>query len=88
MVKLITYITSTLFTYIFGIISKKKGWNEILPIPVQNIIIGIIVFMLSSIVLLILKENIDMENIVEQIIFALGGSGTATLAYDTQKTQE
>ena len=85
MIKLLTYIVSTLFTYILGIISKKKGFNETLPIPIQNIIVGIIVFILSLIIVHIQKEHISAQNIIEQIVVAIGGSGTATLAYDTRK---
>lgn len=85
MIKLLTYIVSTLFTYILGIISKKKGWHETLPIPIQNIIVGIIVFILSLIIVHIQKEHISAQNIIEQIVVAIGGSGTATLAYDTRK---
>lgn len=85
MIKLLTYIVSTLFTYILGIISKKKGFNETLPIPIQNIIVGIIVFILSLIIVHIQKEHISAQNIIEQIIVAIGGSGTATLAYDIRK---
>jgi len=85
MIKLLTYIVSTLFTYILGIISKKKGWHETLPIPIQNIIVGIIVFILSLILVHIQKEHISAQNIIEQIVVAIGGSGTATLAYDTRK---
>ena len=87
MIKLLTYIVSTLFTYILGIISKKYRWHETLPIPVQNIIVGIIVFILSLITFHILKENVSIENIIEQIIVAIGGSGTATLAYDAKNTK-
>ena len=85
MIKLLTYIVSTLFTYILGIISKKKGWHKTLPIPIQNIIVGIIVFILSLIIVHIQKEHISAQNIIEQILLAIGGSGTATLAYDTRK---
>lgn len=85
MIKLLTYIVSTLFTYILGIVSKKKGWHNTFPIPIQNIIVGIIVFILSLIIVHIQKEHISAQNIIEQIVVAIGGSGTATLAYDTRK---
>lgn len=88
MIKLLTYIVSTLFTYILGVVSKKKGWHETLPIPVQNIIVGVIVFILSLIITHILKENISVQNIIEQIMVAIGGSGTATLAHDIQKSRQ
>ena len=41
-VQLLVYVITTLFTYILGKISKHFGWNETLPIPIQNILIGII----------------------------------------------
>lgn len=87
MINSITYIVSTIFTYVLGKISKKRGWNEILPIPIQNILIGIIVFAISVIIAKLLKENIDVKDILEQIIVSLGGAGTATLAYDTSKVE-
>lgn len=85
MIKSLTYIVSILFTYILGLISKKKGWHKIIPIPVQNLIIGVIVFVISLIVIRIFKENISIESIIDQIVVALGGSGTATLAYDAKQ---
>lgn len=80
MINSLIFITSTLMTYIMGILSKKFKWNEVMPIPVQNIIVGIIVF---AIAYFFTKEN--GEELLEQIITALGGSGTATLGYDLQK---
>lgn len=88
MIKLLTYIVSAIFTYALGLISKKKGWHETLPIPIQNIIVGAIVFILSIIITHILKENVSITAIIEQIIVAIGGSGTATLAYDAQKSKQ
>lgn len=88
MIKLLAYIVSALFTYILGIISKKKKWHETLPIPMQNLIVGAIVFVISIIIVHILKENISIQDILEQIMVALGGTGTATLAYDTQKARQ
>ncbi len=87
MINTITYIVSTIFTYVLGKISKKRGWNETLPIPLQNILIGIIVFGVSVVVAKVMKESVDLKDIVEQIIVALGGAGTATLAYDTSKVE-
>lgn len=87
MINILTYIVSTIFTYVLGKLSKKYGWNETLPIPVQNIIVGLIVFALSVLVTLLLKQNLDIKSIAEQIIVAFGGSGTATLAYDTKKSE-
>lgn len=88
MINIITYITSTLFTYVMGLLSKKFKWNEELPIPVQNVLVGIVVFALSVAYLKIVKEPINVEIIIEQIMVALGGSGTATLYYDNKKIGE
>lgn len=86
MINAIIYVISTLLTYILGIISKKTGFHETLPIPIQNIIVGIFCFVGAMIFSYIFKQSIDAENIIEQIIVALGGAGTATLGYDTQKS--
>ena len=40
-VQLLVYVITALFTYVLGKISKHFGWNETLPIPIQNILIGI-----------------------------------------------
>lgn len=85
MIKLITYIVSTLFTYYMGKVSKKKGWNEELPIAIQNIYVGILVFLISILACYVLKENVNYMDIIEQICVALGGSFTATWGYDTKK---
>ena len=85
MIGYLVYIVSTLFTYIFGILSKKYKWNESLPIPIQNFVVGLVVFVLAYIFCLIMKQNLNPEEILQQIIFAIGGAGTATLSYDTQK---
>lgn len=85
MIQISTYIVSTLFTYLLGIISKKKGWNSSIPIPVQNILIGIIVFIVSIVIFKITNQEIILESLTSQIIASLGGSGTATLYYDTKK---
>lgn len=82
MVNVLIYIVSTLVTYIMGILSKKFKWNESLPIPVQNIIVGAIVFLLAW---LFTKPN--TEELLNQIIVALGGAGTATLGYDVKKEE-
>ena len=59
------YTITTLFTYILGILSKQKGWHKTLPIPIQNVIVGIIVFILSLIIVHVQKEHISVENIIE-----------------------
>ena len=81
MINLIVFIVSTLFTYVFGILSKHFKWNETLPIPVQNIMVGLISF---SIFYIIYRPG-NSEEVINQIIVALGGSGTATLSYDLSK---
>ena len=81
MINLLIYAVSTVLTYFLGIISKKLKWNETLPIPVQNIFVGLIVFMIA---LAITKTN-EPTQLFEQIFMSLGGVGTATLGYDTQK---
>lgn len=84
MINFLVYIVSTLATYIMGILSKKMKWNESLPIPIQNILIGMIVFTIFYII----YHPTNTEEIIEQIIVALGGTGTATLGYDTQKLKK
>ncbi len=84
MVNIMIYIVSTLLTYFLGLLSKKFKWNESVPIPVQNIFVGIIVFIIFY---LIYRPN-NLEDLLQQIITALGGTGTATLGYDTQKIKK
>lgn len=84
----ITFIVSTTFTYLMGILSKKYKWNDTLPIPIQNVIVGIIVFILAYAFCFIMKIEMESKDILEQIIFAMGGVGTATLGYDTQKIRK
>lgn len=81
MLEVLVYIVSTIVTYVLGIISKKCKWNEQLPIPIQNILVGIIVFTIFYIV----KRPADIELALQQLMLALGGAGTATLSYDTTK---
>lgn len=81
----IVYVVSTLLTYIGGLISKKKGWNEEVPIPVQNIVIALISFIAVLLTNLIFKLNINIQDILMYLITAFGGAGTATLSYDTSK---
>ena len=44
----VIYVLSTLLTYIMGVVNKKFNWN--LPIPIQNIAIGVAVFIGAIIV--------------------------------------
>ena len=82
------FIVSTTMTYILGIQSKKHKWNDTLPIPIQNCLVGIVVFILAYVFCLIMKKDINAEYILEQILYAMGGVGTATLGYDTQKIRK
>lgn len=81
MIEVLIYVVSTVLTYTLGVLSKKFKWNQSLPIPIQNILVGIIVFGIFYIV----KRPVDVEGSLQQIMVALGGAGTATLGYDTQK---
>ena len=84
MVETLVYIVTTVVTYILGLISKKLKWNEDLPIPVQNIIIGIITF----VILYFIKKPQDIEVLMQQIITAIGGVSTAALCYDASKIKK
>lgn len=88
MINIVTYIASTLFTYIMGLLSKKFGWNEELPIPVQNILVGMFVLGIALVYTHYTHGEFNIESVIEQIISALGGSGTATLYYDNKKIGE
>ena len=81
MIEVLTYIVSVIMTYVMGIISKKMKWNEEMPIPIQNILVGIIVF----VIVYFTQRPSDVEVAINQIMLALGGAGTATLCYDTTK---
>ena len=80
-VQVLVYIVTTLFTYILGKVSKHFCWNETLPIPVQNIIIGIIAAVIGC---LIHIENLDANSVITAVITAVGGVGTAVVAYDAK----
>lgn len=80
-IKVLVYVVTTLFTYIMGKLSKRFGWNYDLPITIQNIIIGAIA---SGIGILIHIEGLDANTIIESVIVALGGVGTAVIAYDAK----
>ena len=91
MTNVITYlifIVSTTMTYIFGILSKKHKWNDTLPIPMQNCLVGVIVFILSYVFCLIMKIDLNPDEILKQILISMGGVGTATLGYDIKKVNK
>ena len=86
MIEELVFIFSAILTYVLGKISKKFNWNENLPIPIQNILVGLIVF---GIVILYQKatgETIAIQETIRQIYYTLGGSGLATLVYDANKS--
>jgi len=80
-IEILVYIVTTLFTYVMGKVSKYFGWNYDLPITIQNIIIGVIA---SAIGILIHIEGLDVNSIIQSVIVALGGVGTAVIAYDAK----
>lgn len=80
-IQFLVYVVTTLFTYIIGKVSKHFGWNKTLPITIQNIIIIAIV---SVIGILIRVENLDTNSIINAVITAVGGVGTAVVAYDAK----
>ena len=80
-IQFLVYIVTTLFTYILGKISKHFGWNDTLPIPVQNIIVGIIAAVIGC---LIHIEGLGTNEIIQAVITAIGGVGTATVLYDAK----
>lgn len=80
-IQVLVYIITTLFTYIMGRVSKHFEWNYTLPIPIQNIIIG---FIAAGIGILIHIEGLDANSIIQAVITAIGGVGTATVLYDAK----
>ena len=80
-VQVLVYVVTTLFTYIMGKVSKHFEWNYTLPIPIQNIIIGIIAAVIGC---LIHIEGLDTNSIIQAVITAVGGVGTATVLYDAK----
>lgn len=80
-IDVLVYVVTTLFTYVAGKVSKHFGWNYDLPIPIQNIIIGAIS---AGIGILIHIEGLNANDIIQSVIVALGGIGTATVLYDAK----
>ena len=80
-VQFIVYVITTLFTYIAGKVSKHYGWNYDLPITVQNIII---IAIASIVGCLIHIENLGVNDVITAVITAVGGVGTAVVAYDAK----
>lgn len=80
-VQFLVYVVTTLFTYIAGKVSKHFGWNYTLPVTIQNIII---IAIASVIGCLIHIENLDINGVITAVITAVGGVGTAVVAYDAK----
>ena len=80
-VQFLVYVVTTLFTYIAGKVSKHFGWNYGLPITVQNIII---IAIASIVGCLIHIENLGVNDVITAVITAVGGVGTAVVAYDAK----
>ncbi len=80
-VQALVYVVTTLFTYIAGKISKHFGWNYTLPITIQNIIIVAIASVIGCVIHI---ENLDANSIIQAVITAVGGVGTAVVAYDAK----
>lgn len=80
-VQFLVYVITTLFTYIAGKVSKYFGWNYDLPITIQNIIIIAISAIIGC---LINIEGLDVNGVITAVITAVGGVGTAVVAYDAK----
>lgn len=80
-VQFLVYVVTTLFTYIAGKVSKHFGWNYTMPITIQNIVI---IAIASIIGCLIHIENLDANSVITAVITAVGGVGTAVVAYDAK----
>jgi len=80
-VQFLVYVITTLFTYIAGKVSKHFGWNYDLPITIQNIIIIAISAIIGC---LINIEGLDVNGVITAVITAVGGVGTAVVAYDAK----
>lgn len=80
-VQFLVYVITTLFTYIAGKVSKHFGWNYDLPITIQNLII---IAIASVVGCLIHIENLGVNDVITAVITAVGGVGTAVVAYDAK----
>lgn len=79
-IEMVVAVVTGLFTYIFGLISKKFNIVESKYIPVQNALIGIV----AGIVCYILKLN--GADLPTSIIYCLVGSMASGGTYDLAKT--
>lgn len=85
LINVLIYIVSATFTWLFGKVSKEKGWNEELPIPIQNALIAVIVFALSVGLGYLLGLPVDFQYIALKLGSSLFGSFSATWGYDANK---
>lgn len=80
-VELLVYAITAIFTYVAGKVSKHFGWNYDLPITIQNIIIIVIASVVGC---LIHIDGLDVNGVISAVITAVGGVGTAVVAYDAK----
>lgn len=80
-VEFLVYAITAIFTYVAGKVSKHFGLNYDLPITIQNIIIIVIASVIGC---LIHIENLDVNGVTTAVITAVGGVGTAVVAYDAK----
>ena len=80
-VEFLVYAITAIFTYVAGKVSKHFGLNYDLPITIQNIIIIVIASVIGC---LIHIENLDVNGVITAVITAVGGVGTAVVAYDAK----
>lgn len=86
MINELVLIFSAIVTYVLGKVSKKFKWNDNLPIPMQNLLVGILVFVVVVLYQKATGAIVNIQETVQQIYYALGGSGLATLLYDAKKS--
>lgn len=79
-IEMVIAVVTGVFTYIFGLISKKFNIVESKYIPVQNAVIGIV----AGIVCYMLKLN--GADLLTSIMYCLVGSMASGGTYDLAKT--
>ena len=85
MTNTIIYLVTTLITYLAGLLNKKLKLNETLPVQIQNILIAAISFGIIFLINRFSGVDFNGAELFESIMIAVGGVGTAALAYDTTK---
>ena len=88
MINELVLIFSTIVTYVLGKLSKRFNWNETLPIPMQNILVGFLVFAIVFLYQKATGMEFNAQDIIQNIFYAFGGSGLATLGYDVNKSSK